>query len=91
MGADRKFKGLCHWLAERDRVSHKLAAGRLAQMSAAQIDALKLERTKQREANQQSKNYKVACCVCGQKPTVRDTGLCGPCCFGEADTIGGNW
>ena len=22
---------------------------------------------------------------------VEETGLCGPCCFGEADTINGNW
>lgn len=36
-------------------------------------------------------NYQVACSVCGAKPTVADTGLCGPCCFGEADTVGGNW
>ena len=31
------------------------------------------------------------CEVCGQTPTVRATGLCGPCTFGEADTAGGNW
>ena len=31
------------------------------------------------------------CEVCGQSPTVRATGLCGPCTWGEADTIGGNW
>lgn len=37
------------------------------------------------------KNWRVACDICGQKPTVHPTGLCGPCCFGEADTAGGNW
>ena len=31
------------------------------------------------------------CEVCGQSPVVPVTGLCGPCTFGEADTIGGNW
>ena len=31
------------------------------------------------------------CENCGQSPTVRATGLCGPCTFGEADTLGGNW
>lgn len=36
-------------------------------------------------------NWKVKCCACGQKPTVGDLELCGPCCFGEADTAGGNW
>lgn len=32
-----------------------------------------------------------ACTNCGQSPIVPVTGLCGPCTFGEADTIGGNW
>ena len=31
------------------------------------------------------------CTVCGALPTVHPMGLCGPCCFGEADTEGGNW
>ena len=31
------------------------------------------------------------CIVCGQSPTVRATEMCGPCTFGEADTVGGNW
>lgn len=31
------------------------------------------------------------CDVCGQRPVVPETGMCGPCTFGEADTAGGNW
>lgn len=31
------------------------------------------------------------CEVCGQGPIVSQTGMCGPCTFGEADTVGGNW
>lgn len=31
------------------------------------------------------------CTTCGETPTVHPTNLCGPCCFGEADTAGGNW
>lgn len=31
------------------------------------------------------------CAVCGQTPIVPLTGMCGPCTFGEADTVGGNW
>jgi hypothetical protein len=31
------------------------------------------------------------CEVCGARPVVRATGLCGPCTFGEAETAGGNW
>ncbi len=33
-----------------------------------------------------------ACESCGaQEPLVESTGLCGPCCFGEAETAGGNF
>lgn len=31
------------------------------------------------------------CDNCGATPVVSGIGLCGPCCFGEADTMGGNW
>ncbi len=31
------------------------------------------------------------CEVCGSAPIVPLTGLCGPCTFGEAETINGNW
>ena len=30
-------------------------------------------------------------CVCGGSPVVPETGMCGPCTFGEADTASGNW
>lgn len=31
------------------------------------------------------------CDNCGARPIVPLTGLCGPCTWGEAETIGGNW
>lgn len=31
------------------------------------------------------------CENCGATPVVRETGLCGPCTFGEAETADGNW
>lgn len=37
------------------------------------------------------KNWNVPCENCGETPTVHPTGLCGPCCWGEAETYGGNW
>ncbi len=37
------------------------------------------------------KNYRKKSDICGALPTVHPTGLCGPCCFGEADTAEGNW
>lgn len=36
-------------------------------------------------------NWSKACKVCGGKPVVAGTELCGPCCFGEAGTAGGEW
>lgn len=31
------------------------------------------------------------CMVCDASPVVPATGMCGPCTFGEADTVAGNW
>lgn len=36
-------------------------------------------------------DYTRKCEVCDGKPVVNATGLCGPCTFGEAETINGNW
>lgn len=46
---------------------------------------------KERHLKDGDKDWKTECSNCGEKPTVHPTGLCGPCCFGEAETIGGNW
>jgi hypothetical protein len=56
-----------------------------------------------KESNKSSKNPKSKsntstgcdwsgeCDICGCGPTVPVTGMCGPCTFGEAETVGGNW
>ena len=31
------------------------------------------------------------CDVCGQSPVLPMTGMCGPCTFGDASTLNGNW
>lgn len=31
------------------------------------------------------------CDNCGADPVVNATGMCGPCTFGESETVGGNW
>lgn len=36
-------------------------------------------------------DHGATCIVCGASPVVVGTDLCGPCCFGESDTAGGNW
>lgn len=38
-----------------------------------------------------ARDWTRGCEVCGAKPVVNVTGLCGPCTFGEAETINGNW
>lgn len=36
-------------------------------------------------------DWTTPCENCGEVPIVPCTGMCGPCTFGEADTMGGNW
>jgi hypothetical protein len=36
-------------------------------------------------------DWETPCEVCEGVPTLPLTGMCGPCTFGEADTLGGNW
>lgn len=36
-------------------------------------------------------DWNSSCDNCGAKPVVPETGMCGPCTFGEAETIDGNW
>ncbi len=38
-----------------------------------------------------AKDWTRGCQNCDQKPVVNMTGLCGPCTWGESDTINGNW
>lgn len=46
----------------------------------------KAERTPNMEPD-----WEGTCEVCGASPIVPETGMCGPCSFGEADTINGDW
>ena len=36
-------------------------------------------------------NWREHCVNCDELPTVPESGLCGPCHFGEADTVFGDW
>lgn len=38
-----------------------------------------------------AKDWERECTCCESLPTVHPTELCGPCCFGSAETINGNW
>ena len=49
-------------------------------------------RKQQKEIEKDTTPDWTQCCDnCGQSPIVPVAGLCGPCTFGEADTMGGNW
>lgn len=41
--------------------------------------------------NSSGKDWTKKCSVCAATPIVVETGMCGPCTFGEAETAGGNW
>lgn len=42
------------------------------------------------KTNDTTPDWSQECDVCGSIPIVPVTGMCGPCTFGDADTIGGN-
>lgn len=50
-----------------------------------------LRKRRRRDLKEGDKDWQTECMVCGQRPTVHPTGLCGVCCFGEASCAGGNW
>jgi hypothetical protein len=56
-----------------------------------ELDCEKLPETAATNERAFEKNWRIACLNCGERPTVGTTELCGPCCFGEAETVHGNW
>ena len=59
-------------------------------------DQVKREASSDRQARLTTKadgdkDWGTPCTSCGATPTVHPTELCGPCCFGKAETAGGNW
>ncbi len=55
-------------------------------MAAVKDDALR-----KGESTDTTPDWSRCCENCDAKPVVPQTGLCGPCTFGEAETAGGNW
>lgn len=51
----------------------------------------KSKKTGKRLRPDMSPDWGHQCIVCGAVPIVPLTGLCGPCTFGEAETVNGNW
>jgi len=73
-------------VAKHDHVS--VAVGECVALSILNVEALTVPL---RVAKPRRAGRAVRCTVCGEAPTVADTGLCGPCTFGEAGTAGGSW
>ena len=69
------------WYEEQDAIRREQLNLGGAAREQARLDAMK----------EGDKDWTIQCGCCEALPTVHPTGLCGPCCFGEADTIGGNW
>lgn len=59
--------------------------------SAFESEMQKINLTPAETLKEGDQDWEHPCDVCGQLPTVHPTGLCGPCCFGEAATVGGDW
>ena len=48
-------------------------------------------KTKKQKLSDGDQDWLTGCMNCGEKPTMHPTGLCGPCCTGDASTAGGAW
>ena len=59
-------------------------------MKGQQIDKKKFDALPKRDPDKEP-DWTQECEVCGEKPILPLTGMCGQCTFGEAETIGGNW
>lgn len=57
----------------------------------APVSTKRLVITPKEDLKEGDQDWNTPCQNCGQLPTVHATELCGPCCFGEAATAGGNW
>ena len=53
--------------------------------------ALPIARAPEKDQPASEPDWNGKCEVCGETPIVPETGMCGPCTFGEAETEGGNW
>ena len=55
------------------------------------VKKIDIEDTEDGYSDETRPDWSKKCEVCGETPVVPLTGLCGPCTFGEAETVGGNW
>lgn len=75
-----------------EKIEKKIAQGMTQEQA---VDAVETECKAEARANAKKKGKDAEwgeCESCGQMEClVVEVGLCGPCCFGEADTAFGNW
>lgn len=49
------------------------------------------KKKKKKKKSETEPDWSKDCSICGDSPIVPLTGMCGPCSFGDASTVGGNW
>lgn len=49
------------------------------------------EKSKKEKNSDFEPDWSGKCDACDMSPVVPASGMCGPCTFGEANTINGNW
>lgn len=54
-------------------------------------ESIKKKSKRDSEPHKMEPDWTSECENCGATPVVSCTGLCGPCTFGEADTVDGDW
>ena len=85
---------------DRKKILKALKALKAAQQNGAKLTDLigRFEQSldiaknaKKKRSDSTAPDWTDSCDNCGASPIVPVTGLCGPCTFGEADTLGGDW
>lgn len=72
-------------------INHDVKKGKTVDQSIKKLEAELRARDTEIAEEDEGKCFG-ACESCGMETVlVEDVGLCGPCCFGEAETINGNW
>jgi len=77
--------------ADLDRAHRCDACARNFQTAGALVDHNRAKHGANGQPSGTEPDWTGRCDVCGATPVVPVTGMCGPCTFGEAATMHGNW
>lgn len=87
--SDRELGITPKWFTGKEWADGTAVRENRKEQAAAEAKAAPKERTVGKKDTEP--DWTGTCEVCGASPIVPATGMCGPCTFGEADTVGGNW